>query len=1425
MKSSARLAMSEPTTERNVEQLLDRALDLPAAERERFVRQACGSDVALRERLQRLLALAEQDGGFLERSPLRSEAPTSGDASAPVASELAAGEMLGAYRVVGLIGRGGMGEVYRATRADGLFEKDVAVKVLRPDAVAHLERFESERRILARLEHPGIARLLDGGVARDGRPYMQMEFVPGTSITNYSRAQRLSLEQRLDLFRQCGEAVAFAHSQGVIHRDLKPGNIQVTAQGRVKLLDFGVAKLMRPASGAALTTTTGAPLTPAYAAPEQLQGKSISPATDIYALGVVLYELLTGHTPWQDKSHVPVSTLLYRILNDTAPPASQTAREQTDSPVPAGLLTGDLDAILARSLRKNPTERYPTVADLLADLARYQKGEPTSARTTTGETRLSRRDEAERRQLSVLFCDLVGSTELSEDLDPEAFRDVLLAYQNTATEVIDRYEGHIAQRVGDALLIYFGYPAAHDDDTERAVRCGYDLIAAVTRLDFKPPLAVRIGIHTGTVVVGQMGGNAEILATGATTNLAARLRALAEPSTVLISDATFKLVPGLFITKDLGTPDLKGLKPVRVYQVIQPSGVRSRLEAAHSLTPFVGREQEQAFLLERWNDVQEGKGQAVLFSAEPGLGKSRLLLVFRSRIAETPHTWLECRASPLTRNSAYQPVVELLHRRLAIKDGDTAEQRLLRVEQNLDAIGFDKFEIIPLLAPLLNLTLSARYPSSQLGPELKRKRTLETLSTWVLALARQQPLVIAFEDLHWTDASSLDLLGVLLEQLATVPLLLMMTARPEFTSPWPARSHFAAATLHPLRAAHAGQMVGSLSGDRPLPAAVHKTLLERAGGVPLFVEELTKSLLESGQLVERDGELELQSMIEQLSIPSTLQGSLMARLDRLGAARDLIQTAAVIGNEIPHLLLQLVADLDEPQLRQQLKRLTDAELLYMRGAPPQATYLFKHALIQDTAYDSLLKSTRQTLHGVIAVALERHFTERAQAEPEVLAEHFAKANVIEQAIKYYQLAAEHAEAKTANTEAIHYAAQAMKLLPTLSAGAARDNIELPLLLIQARGHAHLRGYSHAEVRVIVERAEALLSDAQDPAAQIKALGFLWMANNFYGQSETAIRFSERLVTLGQKLKVPIVESNGHASKGLSLNMLGRFTEAEKSFGQAVQHSDLASSKMMASQGGLDPITYALVASSFTSWVLGYPDQALAKALAAQTQAQAVGEPQNLCLAAAVGMGMVWLLRREPQLVLEACRAGIKLCERYGHSHGQTMATWFMGVALCVLGRVEEGLALIRQGIEALQATGSLMNLAMSNGFLAEQCLAHGRVSEAHAALDAAFSFVEPLNNRWWEAELYRVKGELLLAGNAADTAGAEACFDKALEVARNQQAKSFELRAATSLARLWQKPGRSHEARAVLQPVYDWFTEGFDTPDLVDAKALLRSLA
>ncbi|MGH8561669.1 MAG: AAA family ATPase, partial [Nevskiales bacterium] len=554
-------------------------------------------------------------------------------------------------------------------------------------------------------------------------------------------------------------------------------------------------------------------------------------------------------------------------------------------------------------------------------------------------------------------------------MDEEDFRELVLGYQKAAGEVIERYEGHIAQYLGDGLLVYFGHPVAHEDDAERAVRCGYDILNALKRLQLPSPLAgeglgerglsARIGIHTGPVVVGQMGagGRHETLAMGDTTNLAARIQGLAQADTVVISQTTLKLVPGLFITKDLGAPSLKGVtQPLPLYQIIQPSGVRSRLEAAEKLTPFVGRETELGLLNERWSQAQDGQGQAVLITAEAGLGKSRLLLMIHARLQETTHSWLECRAGPMTRNSAYQPIIELLNHGLQLKEGDTQAIKLQRLEQALDAIGLDKPDAVPLLAPLLNLTLPKPYEPSPYGPELKRKKTMDYLNGWLIALAKFQPLALVIEDLHWSDPSSLELLGRLIEQIPTANVLVLMTGRPEFQPNWPQKSQLSNVSLKPLPNKQVAAMLDSLTGHKPLPAIVAQKIQERANGVPLFIEEVTKQLLESGQLIEHNGRLELSGSIDQLAIPETLQDSLMARLDKQGEAKEIAQVGAVIGREISYKLLALVTEQDEAQLQNQLKTLTDAELLYQRGNPPDSTYLFKHALIRDTAYNSLLKS-------------------------------------------------------------------------------------------------------------------------------------------------------------------------------------------------------------------------------------------------------------------------------------------------------------------------------------------------------------------------------------------------------------------------------------------------------------------------------------
>lgn len=773
--------------------------------------------------------------------------------------------------------------------------------------------------------------------------------------------------------------------------------------------------------------------------------------------------------------------------------------------------------------------------------------------------------DAERRPLTVLFCDLVGSTQLAESLDAETFRDLLIDYQRRASDICERYEGHVAQRLGDGLLLYFGYPAAHDDDAERAIRCACDLLSVLTRADALPRLSIRVGIHTGSIVVGRSGPGSEVLATGPGLHLAARLQALAEPDSILLSDASFRLVPGLFITRDFGPQVLRGLtEAVRVHQVLQPSGVRTRLEAAAKLTPFAGREIEISTLTSCWRDAVDGRGQAVLISGEPGLGKSRLLLELRERLSSSAYTWLECRAAALTRHSAYQPIVELLHRGLAINPADSDEQKLQRLEQGLDTLGLHKTETIPLLAPLLNIGLPEHYPASQLGPELRRRRTLEALTSWVQKLAYQQPLVIVFEDLHWADDSSLEVLTLLLDRLADQPILLLMTARTEFVPRWPANPQPSTQLLDPLPRDDVEHMLDSLTPDTPLSDPLKTLIRERAGGVPLFVEELARALLDSGQLIEREKQLALDIPYQQLAIPDSLQGLLMTRLDRLGPARDLIQTAAVIGRELSYRLIELVSALvsviDPTRLRGRLQQLTDCGLLHVRGSPPEATYIFKHALIQDAAYDTLLRARRQALHGAIAAALEAHFPEQARNEPEVLAAHFEKAQRVESAVQWYAKAAEKSAAACSYSEAIRLAERALGLVPQLAEGASRDRLELALLVILGSAKLGRLGFGNPELDAVMLRTERLSARVDDVDLKVRALANLALMHVGIASYAAYERVGGQFLELARNTNNAMHEGAGHSVIAQACYYRGELSRSHLHHEQAIQAFEDRSSR-------------------------------------------------------------------------------------------------------------------------------------------------------------------------------------------------------------------------------------------------------------------------
>ena len=829
--------------------------------------------------------------------------------------------------------------------------------------------------------------------------------------------------------------------------------------------------------------------------------------------------------------------------------------------------------------------------------------------------------DAERRQLTVMFCDLVGSTDLSQRLDAEELRSVVRAYQESASQAIERYVGHIAQYLGDGLLVYFGYPQAHEDDAERAVRAGLEILNALRTLNdaLEPKhgirLAARVGIHTGPVVIGEMGGGAksETLALGDTTNIAARLEAVAAPGTVVISGATQRLVPGMFLLQDLGTPPLKGIAtPIRTYAVLQATGVRSRLDVdPNKLTPLVGRDQEVGLLIERWEQTQESDGQVVLIAGEAGLGKSRLLQAFRERLADTPHTWLECHCTPYTEGSAFYPLIELVEQGLGFKPDDHPEAKLRRLEGGIERAKLSVPEVVPLIAALLSLPLPDRYSPLRQSPELQRKQTMQALVAWTLALAEQQPLVMLYEDLHWCDPSTVELLGLLLAQSPTAQVLTLLSFRPSFEPPWPARSHLTSLAVTRLSRRQATNMIGGMTRGVPLPEAVVQRIVERADGVPLFVEEVTKMVLESDLVAAQGGRYELTRPLTELAIPSTLQDSLMARLDRLDAGKEVAQRGAALGREFSYELLRSVSLQEEPRLHAGLAQLVDAELLYQRGTPPEATYTFKHALIQETAYQSLLKSVRQQLHARIAEVLEERFPERVAAEPEVIARHYDQAGLVAQAIGHYQRAGKRATQRSANEEAIGHLRRALDLVGTMPETRERNQRELGLQMAIGAPLAAARGWSHPEYEQTYARARELASQIGESPELPRVLVGMATAYFVKGDLATSAEVAQEALAAAERTGevFDLLEAHYHVVPPLLFQ--GHFSQALHHFEQSIKLYNPSKHGSLAYTVGIDYGVLALAYAAQCHFFLGHPDRALALNEAAVALAKRVEHPLSL----------------------------------------------------------------------------------------------------------------------------------------------------------------------------------------------------------------------
>ena len=1018
---------------------------------------------------------------------------------------------------------------------------------------------------------------------------------------------------------------------------------------------------------------------------------------------------------------------------------------------------------------------------------------------------------AERRPITVMFCDLVGSTRLAATLDAEDWRNLVNAYLDEASKAVSALGGHVLKRLGDGLMALFGYPQAQENDAERAVRAALAIQRALSEINAKnaakgaPELSARIGIESGPVVVETTG---EVF--GDAPNVAARVQATAEPGSVLITLNVQRQVAGLFVAEEQGARELRGVsEPVQLFRIVRASG-GGRRGGARTLTPFVGREEELGVLARRWERARAGEGQHALIVGEPGLGKSRLIEEFHSRLAETPHTWVEWSASQLLRNTPLHPIAEWGRQRFGVDAA--AEQRLADLENTLRLIGLDPAEHAPLLAPLVDIPLPPERAAS-FPPEELRRRQLAAMTALVLAGARSQPVVLAFEDLHWADPSSLDLLRALAERGAQAPLLLLATTRPEFRPSWSLRSHHSLISLSPLDRAGVARMVGEISASHALSKELIDGVSERTGGVPLFVEEVTRLLLERG---ERGG---------VQAIPPTLQQSLAARLDRLGAAREVAQIGAVLGRDFAYPLLRDVTELDESALHASLDRLADADLLFVEGAPPQANYRFKHALIQDAAYDSLLKSRRQALHRRAAEIL-RDDPERASAEPEVIAHHFTHAELDDLAIEWWGKAGDQALRRSAFQEAIAHLGRAIAMADKEDSAKTGGVSGSRLQLHVAYGNALIaaRGYPAPETTEAFARIRELASGDNDAPARLAADYGLWGGSFVRGELPATKAHAAAFLRDVEARPDSPEAGVAHRLLGSTHWFAGEYCEARSQLEQALALFKPGQDDDLALRFGHDVGVAAMLLLGLVLWPLGDVERAISHVGRAEARTASltyIGARAYGTMFAAMFKLMRGDLARAALNAVELAR----LAREHDLPQWRAYGVFLEGLAYAQNGTTGDGLERMRRGTELLHDQNALMFDGLIKIALAEAEARAGNDDRAITILDEALATSERIGHRAFDAELNRIRGEMLLKRDSANPKPAEEAFHTAVAVAKQQSTRSFELRAALALVKLYQSTGRPADAHAVLAPTLEGFAPTREMPEIAVAQALLAALA
>jgi predicted ATPase/class 3 adenylate cyclase len=1040
-------------------------------------------------------------------------------------------------------------------------------------------------------------------------------------------------------------------------------------------------------------------------------------------------------------------------------------------------------------------------------------------------------NEAERRPLTVAFCDLVGSTGLSAKLDPEDLRDVMAVYHSCVADTVARYDGFVAKYMGDGVIVYFGYPHAHEDDAARAVTAALALLEAVATL--KPnviaePLRVRVGIATGDIVVGDLigtGAAQEQAVVGAAPNLAARLQALAEPGTVVISAATRRLTAGRFEYRDLGTVPVKGFpEPIQAWEVMRTSAIESRFEALHAdqQVPLLGREQDIDLLLQCWAQAKIGRGRMVLLSGEPGIGKSRIAADLMERLSCERLSPLRFFCSPDRLDSPLYPLLARVERAADLKPDDTEEQKLAKIEALLPSSN-DKSAHAALLADLLIISANRPRPTLKLSPEQRKAKTLAALVAQFEALAAQQPVLMLCEDIQWIDPTSRELLDRLAHCVSALPAMILLTFRPEFAPPWAGHPHVISHHLGRLNRDDAGVFIEHLAGRKTLPQKVTRQILERTDGVPLFLEELTKMVLESGLLrEERDGFV-LDAPLPPLAVPATLRASLVARLDRLSPVKEVAQIAAAIGREFAFDMLAAVCSRPQHELQDALDQLVASGLILARDPPPRSTYAFKHALVQDAAYGTMLRSRRRQLHNRVGSVLETHFPEIGASQPEIVARHFTEAGVPAKAIGYWLKAGHLAGARSANVEARSHLVKGLELVQRLPPGRDRDRQELTFQSLLGPALIATKGHAAPESMAVYRRALALIQKTGDTARQDSV--FFGLFGIYYNRA----RLAEALALSRDFLR--LVEQHDQTSSRLVargmlaglFNLFGEFASARDHVAHDVSMLGALPQGPSEWRYSTDLVISGKIQLAISLWHLGFPDQSIAIEREVLVLAERLNH--NVTTALVLAYTAHAAFRRRDFLELRQSTARL---QTYARTHAMTQLTAW--------GNCLEGAALATadpvQAIEQIEAGIALCEKIKNRVFrpiwltgLAEAQLAAGRPKKALDNVERALAIADRTRERWMNAELWRLKAHITLRlGRRGARDGAETCLRQAIAYADKQQSKTLALRAATSLAELWKQQGLRAKARELLAPHYESFTEGFDTPDLRQAKSLLDAL-